>query len=66
MATLPTSTELKIDSTIMQYIPVLKEQSNYSIWKTHVQSMLQAYSVFEFIDGSLLYTAITGTANQQK
>ena len=63
MATLPTSTKLKIDSTIMQHIPVLKEQSNYSIWKTHVQSALQAYSVFEFIDGNLLYSAITSTAN---
>ena len=28
--------------------------------------MLQAYLVFEFVDGSLLYTAITSTANQQK
>ena len=66
MATLPTSTELKIDSTIMQCIPVLKEQSNYSIWNTHVQSALQANLVFEFIDSSLLYTAMTGTADQQK
>ena len=66
MATLPTSTKLKIDSTIMQCIPVLKEQSNNSIWKICVQSALQAYFVFEFINGSLLYTAMTGTANQQK
>ena len=50
----------------MQYIPVLKGQSNYSIWKTHVQSALQAYLVFEFIDGSLLYTAMTGAVDQQK
>ena len=66
MATLPTSTELKIDSTIMQRIPVLKGQSNYSIWKTRVQSALQAYSVFEFINGTLLYTAMVGATNQQK
>ena len=66
MATFPTSTKLKINSTIMQHIPVLKEQSNFSIWKTCVQSMLQAYLVFEFIDSSLLYSAITGTVNQQK
>ena len=66
MATLPTPTELKIDSTIMQCIPVLKGQSNYSIWKTRVQSTLQAYLVFEFVDGSLLYTAMTGAADQQK
>ena len=66
MATLPTSTEPKIDSTIIQCILVLKGQSNYSIWKTRVQSALQAYSVFEFVDGSLLYTTMTGTANQQK
>ena len=66
MATLPTSTELKIDSTIMQCIPVLKEQSNYSIWKTHVQSTLQAYLIFEFVDCSLLYTAMTGVDDQQK
>ena len=64
MATLPTSTKLKIDSTIMQYIPVLNRQSNYFIWKTCVQSALQAYLVFEFIDGSLLHTAMTSTADQ--
>ena len=63
MATLPTSTKLKIDSIIMQYTPVLKGQSNYSIWKTYVQSMPQAYLVFEFIDGSLLYSAMIGTAD---
>ena len=50
----------------MQHIPVLKGQSNYSIWKTCVQSVLQAFLVFEFINGSLLYTAMTGTADQQK
>ena len=66
MATLPTSTELKIDSIIMQRIPVLKGQSNYSIWKTWVQSALQAYSVFEFVDGTLLYTAMVGATNQRK
>ena len=66
MATLPTSTKLKIDSTIMQCIPILKGQFNYSIWKTCVQSALQAYSVFEFVDGSLLYTTMTSTADQQK
>ena len=66
MATLPTSTELKINSTTMQCIPVLKGQSNYSIWKTCVQSTLQAYSVFEFVDGSLLYSPMTGIADQQK
>ena len=66
MATLPTSTELKINSTTMQCIPVLKGQSNYSIWKTHVQFTLQAYSVFEVIDSSLLYTAMTGAPYQQK
>ena len=66
MATLPTSTKLKIDSTIMQCIPVLKEQTNYSIWKTYVQSVLQAYSVFEFVDDSLLYSAMTNAADQWK
>ena len=66
MATLPTSTELKINSTIMQCIPVLKGQSNYSIWKTYVQSVLQAYSVFEFVDDSLLYSAMTNAADQWK
>ena len=66
MATHSTSTKLKIDSTIMQHIPVLKGQSNYSIWKTYVQFALQAYSIFEFIDGSLLYSAMTSAANQQK
>ena len=66
MATLPTSTKLKIDSTIIQQIPVLKGQSNYSIWKTRVQSVLQAYSVFEFVNRTLLYTAMVGATDQQK
>ena len=66
MATLPTSIQLKIDSTIMQHIPILKGQSNYSIWRTHVQSILQVYLVFEFIDGSLLYSTMTSAADQQK
>ena len=50
----------------MQHILVLKGQSNYSIWKTCVQSVLQASLVFEFIDDRLLYTAMTGIADQQK
>ena len=63
---LPTSTELKIDSTTMSCIPELVGQSNYPIWSTRVHSVLQAYSVFEFIDGTLTHNSLQDAADRNK
>ena len=63
---LPTSTELKINSTTMSHIPELVGQSNYQIWSTRVHSVLQAYSVFEFIDGTLTHNSLQDAADHNK
>ena len=63
---LPTSTELKIDSTTMSCIPELVSQSNYPIWSTQVRSVLQAYPVFEFIDETLTHNGLQDTADCNK
>ena len=63
---LPTSTELKIDSTTMSHIPELVGQSNYPIWSTRVRSVLQAYSMFEFIDGTLTHNGLQDAADRNK
>ena len=63
---LPTSTELKIDSTTMSCIPELVGQSNYLIWSTRVRSVLQAYSMFEFIDGTLTHNSLQDAADRNK
>ena len=63
---LPTSTELKIDSTTMSCIPELVGQSNYPIWSTRVRSVLQAYSVFEFIDRTLTHNGLQDAADRNK
>ena len=63
---LPTSTELKIDSTIMSCIPKLVGQSNYSIWNTRVHFVLQAYSMFEFVNGTLTHNGLQDTADWNK
>ena len=63
---LPTSTELKINSTTMSYIPELVGQSNYPIWSTQVCFVLQAYSMFEFIDKTLTHNGLQDTADHNK
>ena len=63
---LPTSTKLKINSTTMFCIPELVRQSNYPIWSTRVRSVLQAYSVFEFIDRTLTHNGLQDTADHNK
>ena len=60
---LPTSTELKINLTIMSHISKLVGQSNYPIWSTRVRSVLQAYSMFEFINGTLTYNGLQDAAD---
>ena len=63
---LPTSTELKINSTTMSCISELVGQSNYLIWSTRVQSVLQAYSVFEFVNGTLTHNGLQDAADWNK
>ena len=63
---LPTSTELKIDSTTMFYIPELVGQSNYPIWSTRVCSVLQAYFIFEFVDRTHTHNSLQDAADHNK
>ena len=63
---LPTSTELKINSTTMFHIPELVGQSNYPIWSTQACSVLQAYSMFEFIDETLTHNGLQDVADHKK
>ena len=63
---LPTSIKLKINSTTMSCIPELVGQSNYLIWSTRVQSVLQAYSMFELVDGTLTHNGLQDIADQNK
>ena len=63
---LPTFTKLKINSTTMSCIPELVGQSNYPIWSTQVCSVLQAYSMFEFINGILTHNGLQDTADHNK
>ena len=63
---LPASTKLKIDSTTMSCIPELVGQSNYLIWSTRVCSILQAYSMFEFVNRTLTHNGLQDAADQNK
>ena len=63
---LPTFTELKIDLTTMFCIPEVVGQSNYPIWSTQVCSVLQAYSIFEFIDVTLTHNGLQDAADHNK
>ena len=47
--------ELKFDTTILNRIPILVGQSNFSIWAKKIQSTLMTYSVWEIIDGSICW-----------
>ena len=46
-------TELKFNTTILNRIPILVSQSNFSIWVKKIQSTLMTYSVWEIVDGSI-------------
>ena len=63
---LSTSTRLKINSTTMSHIPELVGQSNDPIWSTQVHSVLQVYSVFEFIDRTLTHNGLQDAADHNK
>ena len=63
---LPTSTKLKINSTTMFCIPELVGQSNYLIWSIQVFSVLQAYSMFEFVNETLTHNGLQDAADYNK
>ena len=59
---LPTS-EIKFDSTFIGRIPVLLGSKNYNVWSKHIISTLSAYSVWEFVDGTLTYAVLPAGAD---
>jgi hypothetical protein len=60
--TLPT-TEIKFDTTFIGRIPVLTGPKNYDVWSKRMVSTLSAYSVWEFVDGTLTYTSLPAGAD---
>ena len=59
---LPT-TEIKFDNTFIGRIPVLLGSKNYDVWSKRIISTLSAYSVWEFVDGTLTYAALPAGAD---
>ena len=59
---LPTN-EIKFDSTFIGRIPVLTGSKNYDVWSKRIISTLSAYSVWEFVDGTLTYAALPAGAD---
>jgi len=55
---LPTSSELKFDSSIITHIPILMGTKNYLQWSICVTSTLQTYSVMGIVDGSVTHTSL--------
>jgi hypothetical protein len=59
MAFVPTTTNLQVTnlvillSNISNLILVKLDNSNFIVWKYQITSILEAYSLLEFIDGSL-------------
>ena len=54
---LPT-TKIKFDNTFIGRISVLNESKNYDVWSKRIISTLSAYSVGEFVDGTLMYAVL--------
>ena len=46
-------TELKFNTTILNRIPLLKGQFNFSVWLKKIQSTLMTYSVWEIVNGTI-------------
>ena len=59
---LPT-TEIKFNTTSIGCIPVLTGSKNYDVWSKRIISTLSAYSVWEFVDGTLTYAALPAGAD---
>ena len=59
-------TKVKFDTNLIGRIPILTGQDNYDIWRLRIQTTLSAYSVWEFVDGTLTFTAQADAADQLK
>ena len=59
---LPTN-EIKFDTSFIGRIPVLTGSKNYDVWNKRIISTLSAYSVWEFVDGTLTYAALPAGAD---
>ena len=59
---LPT-TEIKFDNIFIGRIPFLTGLKNYDVWSKCIISMLSAYSVWEFVDGTLTYAVLPAGAD---
>jgi len=64
-AQLPTSSELKFESSIISRIPVLTGTKKYPQWSIRVTSTLQTYSVMGIIDGTVTYTGLATAPTAQ-
>jgi len=62
---LPTS-KVKFDMNVIGRILILTGQDNYDVWRLRIQTTLSAYSVWEFIDGTLTYAAQADAADRLK
>jgi len=62
---LPTS-KVKFDTNLIGRIPILTGQDNYDVWRLRIQTTLSAYSVWEFVDGTLTYAAQADAADRLK
>jgi hypothetical protein len=56
-------TEIKFDNTFIGHIPVLTGPKNYDVWSKRIVSTLSAYSVWEFVDGTLTYASLPADAD---
>ena len=55
--------EIKFNTTFIGHIPVLSGSKNYDVWSKRIISMLSAYSVWEFVDGTLMYAELPAGAD---
>ena len=55
--------EIKFDTTFIGCIPILSGSKNYDIWSKNIISTLSAYSVWEFVDGTLMYAELPAGAD---
>jgi hypothetical protein len=61
MAPTLTTSEVKIDSSLLSPIPQLLKQKNYPTWATCLCNTLSAYGLWQFVDGSFTYNGFTTT-----
>jgi len=56
--------EVKFDTNLISCIPILTGQDNYNIQRLQIQTTLSVYSMWEFVDGTLTYSAQADAADQ--